>query len=245
MLDAEYTFKIDIFTPDTLPMARLADYLAALAVLVGHQDSTHFVAIEEGSAKLVHKVDAPDAPKVERRLSEVSQGLGARDAVRAFKQLDDLLSEDNAVGQLLRGDALVIPFPGRTRPKPLTFPAFRQAGSIDGEVVRVGGQDASAHVILKDGGTVFSGCTLSRDLARDLAKYLYNGKVRLFGEGRWERHPEGSWKLLDFRVDSFEPLDDAPLADVVRDLRRLGDSQTSGSHFDDLMRLRGNDGDAH
>lgn len=212
MQDTEYTFKIDIFTPDTLPMARLAEYLAALAGLVGYEDSTHFVAIRKGSAKLVHKVDAPDAPKVAKRLAEVSQGVGPRDAQRAFKILDELLSDDNATGELTVGDAVIIPFPGRTRPKPLTFPAFRQVGTIDGEVVRVGGQDSSAHVILQDGSTIFSGCTLSRDLARELAKHLYSGKVRLFGEGRWERKPDSSWKLLDFRVDSFETLDDAPLS---------------------------------
>lgn len=245
MQDAEYTFKIDIFTPDTLPMARLAEYLTALAALVGHQDSTHFVAIEEGSAKLVHKVDASDAPKVERRLADVSRGVGARDALRAFHKLDELLSNDNAVGELLQGDAIVIPFPGRTKPKPLTFPAFRQAGSIDGEVVRVGGQDASAHVILKDGNTVFSGCTLSRDLARDLAKYLYHGKVRLFGDGRWERHPDGSWKLLDFRVDRFEALDDAPLSEVFRDLRGIATDAEDANAFDEMLKLRGVGGDPH
>lgn len=245
MQDTEYTFKIDIFTPDSLPMARLAEYLAALAELVGYEDSTHFVAIQPGSAKLVHKVDAPDAPKVERRLAEVSQGVGPRDAQRAFKTIDDLLSDDNAVGQLTRGDAVVIPFPGRTRPKPLTFPAFRQVGTIDGEVVRVGGQDSSAHVILQDGSTVFSGCTLSRELARELAQHLYSGKVRLFGEGRWERRPDGSWKLLDFKVDRFETLDDTPLSEVFRDLRSIAEPTAGTGIFDDLMRLRGSDGEVH
>src|SRR3989344_5225289 len=105
MQDAEYPFKIDVFTPDTLPMARLAKYLAALADLVGHSDSTHFVAIEKGSAKLVHKVEAPDVPKVDRRLGDVAQGVGPKDAVRAFKALDDLLADDNAVGELSRSGA--------------------------------------------------------------------------------------------------------------------------------------------
>lgn len=244
MQDTEYTFKIDVFTPDTLPMARLAKYLAALADLVGHTDSTHFVAIEKGSAKLVHKVEAPDVPKVDRRLGDLAQGFGPKDAVRAFRTLDDLLADDNAVGELSRSGAVVIPFPGRTRPRPLTFPAFRQVGTIEGQVVSVGGRDSSAHVILQDGGTTFSGCTLTRELARQLAQHLYGPKVRLAGEGRWERHPDGSWKLLDFKVDRFDVLDDATLVDVLGDLRGLNPIDSAAA-FDELMSIRVGDGEVH
>lgn len=226
-------------------MARLAKYLAALAELVGHTDSTHFVAIEKGSAKLVHKVEAPDVPKVNRRLGDLAQGVGPKDAIRAFKTLDDLLADDNAVGELSRSGAVVIPFPGRTRPRPLTFPAFRQVGTIDGQVVSVGGRDSSAHVILQDAGTTFSGCTLTRDLARQLAQHLYGPKVRLAGEGRWERHPDGSWKLLDFKVDRFEVLDDAPLADVLSDLRDLEPIGDPATAFERLLTLRASDGEIH
>lgn len=245
MQDIEYVFKIDAFTPDTLPMARLAKYLAALSELVGHTDSTHFVAIEAGSAKLVHKVEAPDVPKVDRRLGDVAQGFGPKEAVRAYKALDDLLADDNAVGELSRSGAVVIPFPGRTRPRPLTFPAFRQIGTIEGQVVSVGGRDSSAHVILQDGGTTFSGCTLTRDLARQLAPHLYGSKVRLAGEGRWERHPDGSWKLLDFKVDRFQVLDDAGLVEVLKDLRDAGPISDPATAFEELMNIRASDGEIH
>ena len=245
MQDAEYTFKIDVFTPDTLPMARLAKYLAALADLVGHADSTHFVAIERGSAKLVHKVEAPDVPKVDRRLGDVAQGAGPKDAVRAFKTLDDLLADDNAVGELSRFGAVIIPFPGRTRPRPLTFPAFRQVGTIDGQVVSVGGRDSSAHGILQGGSTTFSGCTLTRDLARQLAQHLYGPKVRLSGEGRWERHPDGAWKLLDFKVDRFEILDDRGLVEILDDLRGIGSIPDTTTAFTELMSIRASDGEIH
>ena len=61
MTPVEYVLRIDAFTPDTMPMARLAEYLGALARLLGHAEHTHFVRLEEGSAKLVHRVDAVDA----------------------------------------------------------------------------------------------------------------------------------------------------------------------------------------
>jgi hypothetical protein len=134
----EYVFSIDAFTPDTLPMARLAEYLSALAKLIGHPEHTHFVRVDEGSAQLVHKVDAVDAPKVETRLNGVRVGSAPRDALVAFQTLEDLLVNDNAAAtftEVATGRVLV-PFVGRDRPKPLTFPPFRENTSINGQIVR-------------------------------------------------------------------------------------------------------------
>ena len=58
----EYRFRIDGFTPDTLPMARLAEYIADLAVIFGEKELVHFVGIEKGSAILIQKIDAVAAP---------------------------------------------------------------------------------------------------------------------------------------------------------------------------------------
>lgn len=247
MEGTEYTFKIDAFTPDTIPMARLAEYMAALADLIGHKDSTHFVRLTEGSAKLVHRIEATDAPKVERRLREVIDGTPAKEACRAFSRLDELLADDNATGELqVTGGALVIEFPGRTRPKRLTFPPFRQDGSIEGQLVSVGGRDTSAHAILQDGAVTFTGCTLSRELARDLGKHLYGPKIRFTGNGRWERQVDGAWKLLDFRVDHFDVLDNSPLPEVLNDLRALPSKIANNPNaYYEMMNLGLDDGETH
>lgn len=247
MQDTEYTFRIDAFTPETIPMARLAEYMAALAELIGHKASTHFVRMEAGSARLVHKVEATEAPKVERRLREVVDGNPPKDAGRAFKLLDQLLADDNAVGELIAEQgALIIPFPGRTRPKRLTFPPFRQDGSIEGQVVSVGGRDATAHAILQDRTVTFTGCSLSRDMARDLGKYLYGPKIRFHGSGRWERQTEGAWKLLDFRVDRFEVLDESPLSEVLSELRAMPNGISDNPDaYEDMMRLALGDREIH
>lgn len=247
MEDAEYTFKIDAFTPDSLPMARLAEYLAALADLIGHKASTHFVRLERGSTKLVHKVEATDAPKVERRLRDVIDGAPPTDACRAFNALDKLLADDNAIGELTQArGALIILFPGRTRPKQLTFPPLWQDGSIEGQVVSVGGRDATAHAILQDRDVTFTGCTLSRELARDLARYLYGPKVRFIGSGRWERLVDGGWRLLNFRVDRFEVLDESPLSEVLADIRAIPNGMTGNPDvYDEMARLAFDDGELH
>jgi hypothetical protein len=242
----EFTFRIDVFTPDTIPMARLAEYMAALAELVGYQDSTHFVRLERGSACLVSRIEDQDVPKVRQRLATVAGPAAPPAVVKAFKVLDDMLADDNAVGEVMGPEgAIIVPFPGRTRPKPLAFPAFRQDGSLDGQIVSIGGKDRTAHVILRDGTVIYSNIELSHDLAREMAKHLYGLKIRLFGRGRWERHPDGAWKLLSFSVDRFEVLDDAPLSQVLAEIRRVPGNglMTDEAIYDELMSLRlGEDG---
>lgn len=217
----EYVFRIDAFTPDTLPMARLAEYLAALAKLLGFPEHTHFVRLEKGSARLVHKVDPVDAPKVETRLDGIRLGAAPKDAINARRSLDDLLANDNATGVLTESTTgrIVIPFPGRDRPKPLTFPAFREDTSIDGQVVNIGGRDSTAHATLQDGDTFHTNLSMKREQARELGKLLYGPTVRLHGNGRFERHPDGVWRMLDFRVERIERLDDRSLLDTFRMLR--------------------------
>jgi hypothetical protein len=241
MTDYEYTFQIDAFTPETIPMARLAEYLAVLSNLVGHNQSTHFDRLEEGSARLIYKIDAVDAPKVEQRLARTGEPDAPKDLSKAFDTLDIMLANDNAVGELRNpSGAVIIPFPGRDRPKPLAFPAFRQDGSIDGQIVSIGGRDSTAHVILQDGAVTYSNIKLTREMARQLRGYLYEQKVRLVGSGRWERSPDGIWKLLDFTVGSFQVLDDASLTDVLEALREIPNTglTTSTNIYDDLMNLR-------
>lgn len=238
----EFVFRIDAFTPDTLPMARLAEYMAALARLVGYEDKTHFRALEEGSAKLIHKVEEDAVERVENRLRALPQ-----DAAKAFKLIDDLLVEDGAVAELVGPKGrLRIAFPGRTRPKPLCFPVFRQQGSIEGQIVTIGGRDTTAHLMLQDGMVTHTRVILTREQARDLAPYLYGPKIRLIGNGRWERHADGSWKMLDFKVDRHELLDDRPLADVLGEIRALpGNDLMQPDAYMDVVGLRSDDGAAH
>lgn len=51
-MDDEYVFWIDAYTPATIPMERLAEYLTALAKMLGHGGSVHFNRLEKGSTKV-------------------------------------------------------------------------------------------------------------------------------------------------------------------------------------------------
>ena len=53
----EYRFEIDAFTPATVPMARLAEYVSDLATMFGNNSYVHLARIEEGSTAPVVLVD--------------------------------------------------------------------------------------------------------------------------------------------------------------------------------------------
>lgn len=218
---AEYRFVIDAYTPDTMPMARLAEYMQELAQILGEPAAVHFKRLETGSTVLIHRVEREAVPKVRERVSSVRHGDGPRDAVRAYKQINRFLRDDNAIGELRekRGGAVIVKFPGREEAEE-KFPSVRQHGFVDGKVIRVGGHDETVPVWLEAEDKQISGCYTTRAVAKQLGMKLFE-QVRLFGTGRWSRDSEGAWTLLAFKIESFEPLDEAPLSDAITALRAI------------------------
>lgn len=242
----EYRFSIDAFTPETIPMERLAKYLAALAKLYGHTDRTHFSGISKGSAVVRTKIEATEVPKVEARLNDVRIGSGVKEAMTGKQELEDLLANDNAVGILTvaGSDRVVLPFQGRNRIKPLVLPPFREDTSVDGKLVSIGGRDRSAHAILQDGSVTHSGITMPRDMARDLAPLLYGPTLRLFGNGRFERQEDGVWKMTEFKVSRYETLKDEPVSSVLTAIRTIADNGLMhGDAYHSVAGLQDEDGE--
>ena len=238
----EYRYVIDAFTPDTLPMARLAEYMRELALLLGEPERVHFERIDRGSAVLISRIDPPAVRTVHERVSGLKDGTAPEDVRKAFRQLDAMLANDNAVGRLTGPLAEPIDFLGRTRPKPIIYGPFNQDGSLDGKLVRIGGRSKEIPVMLDDGNRVYT-CTVAKEQAKKLAAHLFD-KVRLTGRGRWTRNGEGHWKLHSFRVLSFERLDERPLSDVVKQLRAVPGNgwKNISDPYGELDRLR-RDGD--
>ena len=242
----EYRFVIDAYSPDTLPMSRLAEYMADLARLLGKSERVHFIRLEPGSTVLVQCVEPEAAPEVRDRIIALAHDQAPDDAARAFKTLNRYLADDNAIGSLREsGGAEVIRFPGREQLAPSTFGAFNQAGVLDGVLIRVGGRDDTVPVHLRDGERIHV-CNATRDMARRLAVHLYGPTLRVQGEGRWERGADGGWLMKRFNITEFDELDDAPLNEVID---RLRDVEGSGwkeidDHAAELRRLRGMD-EAH
>lgn len=242
-IEKERRFKIDAFTPETLPMERLAEYMLQFAKLLGEPERVHFVDVASGSAVLRARVENVALPRVDRRLLDASRGFGDAVALKAVQALDDMLADDNAVGQLLddRG-AEIIAFPGRNRPKPLEYGPFREEGVLEGVVIKVGGKGTSVPIWLQDRETVYKNCTARRPLARRLAKHYDAGLLRVSGSGSWTRLANGAWLMRSFEIKDFEVLDDAPLAEVIKRLHGVEGADWGEDPLADLTRLRTGEG---
>ncbi|MGY3134581.1 hypothetical protein ACVWZM_005263 [Bradyrhizobium sp. USDA 4501] len=237
----QYRLKIDVFSVDSLPMARLAEYMAELAALLGERERVHFSHMERGSAVLVSTIEPVAFPKVEDRVTRVSQGEGPKDAMQAFKNIDNLLAKDGAIA-VLTGPTVgqVIEFPGRTRPKPVKYGPFREVGTLDGRIIRIGGRDETIPVWLKDGDVEYHCNVRGEEVARRLAPYYLNGVIRVHGSGKWVREESGAWSLEQFDITDFEVLDDSPMVDVVGKLRAVEGStwHESDDVLSDILGLR-------
>ncbi|WP_454872745.1 hypothetical protein [Paraburkholderia xenovorans] len=215
-------FRIDSFTPETLPMARLAQYLAHLAILYGNDDSVHFEKLRKGSAIVQVRVEDPAFPKVVQRLQSVRMGDPDPEVQKAFRSIDRLLWADNAVGTITRsGKAKLLEFPGRKLPivDPITI---YQPTTIDGVVIRIGGRDDTIPVAIQDQeGAVFTCEIRGRAQAKELSRYFLGETLRVSGNGKWSRTSSGVWALESLLIQSFEVLDNAGFDDVVTALRNV------------------------
>lgn len=234
----EFRLKIEAYTPDTMPMERLAQYLAELAQMLGENTSVHFVRLEPGSTSVIHRIEREAIPKVRDRTVSVRRGIGPRDSVRAYRAINKMLREDNgrAVWKEEKTDAEIVVFPGKDDVEERVT-GIAQRGSIDGQVVRIGGLQKVVPIVLKyENEAQHPGCWATRTLAKALARRLFE-PVRLFGTGRWNRSGEGEWKLDIFRVESFAPLRDVSLSSALNELRAIQTDWDDAS-FDELNFLR-------
>lgn len=220
-----FDFRLSALQPETLPMARLADYLARLAVLFGHQDHVYFLKVRKGSAVPEIHVHETASPMVQSRLNLVGAGNGPEEANKAVRDINAMLRDDNTSATLaVKGGALVINFPGCKTPL-AEEAVVHEAGELTGSVIRVGGRDETVPLLLQDtDGTTYQ-CNTSKTLARELARHLFGDLVRVQGSGKWRRTPERVWVLDLFKIKSWEPIDQTSLEDAVKVLRAVEGSQ--------------------
>lgn len=220
-----YALHIDAFSPETIPMARLADYMAGLAELLGQKESVHFVQLETGSTRIVARVDEQSVPEITKNLAALSDGAGSAWANRAWTKINQMLSEDSVGGRLVQGGngdgggGVVIEFPGANAPRPDVLGPIKQIGSLQGTLMRIGGTDSTVPMILQNGSMTYSNINCDRTTARELARCLFE-PVRVFGEGRWRRESNGDWKLISFRVSRFERLKQTTIKNAIEDIHR-------------------------
>jgi len=135
------SFKIDAFQPDTIPMSRLAEYMADLATMLGERADVHFVKLEDGCVQLVHDVSFTAYPKVQARIAEVREERAPADAMNAYRVLNKKLAFDNTFATFAEatgGAPTALEFPGVRAPKPIEILPVEQHGTLVGVVQGLG-----------------------------------------------------------------------------------------------------------
>ncbi len=208
-------FSIDVFSPDTIPMERLAEYMLELSTLYGSQASVHLREIRQGSTVLNAAIDGPAIGVVEARLRLVHDSTAPADLRKAYQNLNNMLKKDGAVGEVRHpAGRVILEFPGRNTPVQRTY-HVKEAGVLDGIVIRIGGKDSTIPVWLKDTDGTIHKCEANSELARGLIKHYLSAPVRVTGQGDWLRGSDGRWQLEKFRIDSWEVLENALLTDLL------------------------------
>ncbi|SFN49795.1 hypothetical protein [Dokdonella immobilis] len=244
--DDIYTFKIDAYTPETIPMARLAEYMAVLAEIFGEQGSVHFQKIVPGSVKILSRVEREAVVRVRQNIVSARSGDGRPEGASAFKKTNEMLRTDNAVGDLSLRDDNILEFPGRKEVRPPKLGPFNQGIERDGVIVRVGGRDKSAHVSIESSDKESLSFEVTRELAVRLAPFLYGKPIRLIGSGRFVRNEDGVWTHSALKAHDFVVLNDESLAEVVGRIRVVPGAWNIGDDpIADLRSLRSDEGNIH
>lgn len=220
----ELSFEIPAFTPETMPFDRLLEYLQQIAVIIGDPADVHLVDVKMGSTAPAFLVRKEAAPLIRASVIEVGFGRGTKDQTRAYNRVRRMLRRDTRDARrpaVLRSpQAVILEIPVAPEESGALH-GVRQATSVEGALVRIGGIGDHATMQMQDlEGNLLTGLTASRHLAKEMAKLIYE-PLRVNGIGQWNRTYEGDWQLDRMQVQSYEPLGDETLTDVIERLRRL------------------------
>jgi hypothetical protein len=239
----EFRFEIKAYSPETMPLERLARYLDNLAILLGEAKSVHLLRIEGGSTVPVVSIDWESVPKVKQRANDVRNNEGPEEARRAKRAIEKDLADDNAqYGDLLdHHGGRVIRFPGREKLTEPEYGPFSQPGTLDGVPIVVGGENDPVPVHLQDRGHIHN-CLASRNVAKEVSQYLFTVPVRVAGVGRWVRTADGVWSMRRFTIQTVQPLRAESWADATARLRAIEAAwKKTADPIADLIAIRGAD----
>lgn len=223
----DISFIIPGYTPETMPLNRLIDYLQQMAVILGDPENLHLIDIRKSSTAPVLRAPIATALAARERAQRVQRGEGTKRQTDAYNRIRHMLRRDAGATISRERPALV----KTTSQVFLEIPAapedsgvvegLRQFTTIDGQLTRIGGvgEDAALQVQQLD-GCILSGFTAKRALAKELGALLYE-PVRLMGIGQWCRNQEANWVLDRMLVQSYERLEDEDALVTLERLRKL------------------------
>lgn len=213
---APTTFYLNIqHTPDSLPMGRFAEYVRRLSEIYGHEPKIHFVGIRPGSVNIDHLIDEAIASEAHHRVSVAASGDGRGQLDAAYRRICKMVGEDGGDASLVHDGVEIAHFEADAP----ALPKVTEEIELAGELEACGGASDVPPVKIRDENGLHSG-RASRELIREMAHHLF-GQIRVKGRASRSLDEKGAWRISDFRIESFEVLDDRPLAATLEDLRSL------------------------
>ena len=217
----KYDFSLDNWTPGTLPMARLCQYLEKLSTLFGNKDAVHFDTMRKGSAILQISVDSVANESVQNRIEMLGNQDAATDIKKVKNDINSMLREDKTTGHLkVKRGATIFQFPGYKAPL-INEIVVQEFGELEGEIIRVGGKDDSVPVWIQGFDGSINKCVTTKAIARELGPLIFAEPIKVSGNGKWRRTAERVWLLEEFSIKSWEVLDCEDLQTTIEKLREI------------------------
>lgn len=215
----EFRWVLKGHTPDTMPMARLAEYMQEVGKLLGFQDSVFCLRIEAGSVAVVAKTaDTSSGGKVAARVEAVRAGAGNADAAKAFDAINRMLCEDAATAFIQRGTATLLRFPGKAA-APRRVLTVTDTGSVTGYLYMLSRAKDGFKARLQVDDTAIH-CSVEKQAIPALKQCLFE-TVRVSGVGCWRQDDGGAWRIQTMSIESVKLLKTSGLRTAIEDLRAI------------------------
>jgi hypothetical protein len=235
-----FSLRIKGFTPDSLPLGRMGEYVSALAELIGDDVQASFERVTKGSAQLKVKIKDDDVDLVIKKMQLAPVSDEGSQVRRGYEKIQYLLSVDKTSAEFRPAKgAVILKFPGAPK-NIIRLATMKEMGEINGRIIKVGGRDDTIPVAIRTPEGVIINCNSSVEMARNLKKYLLEPiDIILSGEGKWQRSEGGSWEIIDFKITGVSEIDFIGFSSELEKVRDLGSGWDDVQDVDlELDRLR-------
>lgn len=217
----DFALRLKGVRPDSIPMSKLAEYMAEWAQLLGTEGAPVFRGIVDGSVVLRAEVATTSKNQVKNRLREAPFDQGAN---RYILSLQKLMARDGVVGTVIDSSKeVILRFDDVSETESLPPVIVEDSCEIDGTVYRVQGKDVSSHIGLLEYGSdrTFSVETRDETLARRFAENFRGPTLRVRVRGTWRRDESGEWQPHHLVAEGFDVLNEQPLSELMNSLRAI------------------------
>jgi hypothetical protein len=218
-----FTLHIEGVNIDNVTLKDIGQYLSDFAELLGKDASPRYHSIKRGSLTIAAKVRAECEIEVKTRGFLLRTGDAPEDAVRATQRISRRLGIHRARRATLLDPAQtkVMEIPIEKPASQIETPTLSRAGALQGKIIRLGGKQEIVSVEIQDVDGHIYLCRARRDLAKQLAREMFDQTILVHGTGKWRRGDDATWYVEDFQISQFEVLDADNLGEVVKQLRSI------------------------